>query len=49
MYSIAPAIVFVSKSSVLNDFVEHFNFNTADSVIVKVIAYVKANYDKDLN
>jgi len=35
-------------TDVLDDFVEHFNFNTADSVIIKVIAYVKANYDKDL-
>ena len=30
------------------DFIENFNFNTADSVIVKVIAYVKANYTQDL-
>ena len=27
---------------------ENFNFNTADSVIVKVIAYIKNNYSSDL-
>lgn len=35
-------------TNVLDDFIENFNFNTADSVIVKVIAYVKANYTQDL-
>ena len=34
--------------SVLFDLLENFNFNTSDSVIVKVIAYVKSNYDQDL-
>ena len=34
--------------SVINDFIEKFNFNTADSVIVKVIAYVKNNYNNEL-
>ena len=34
--------------SVVNNFLENFNFNTADSVIVKVIAYVKANYMNEL-
>ena len=33
---------------IINDFVENFNFNTADSVIVKVIAYIKNNYTSDL-
>lgn len=30
------------------ELLENFNFNTADSVIVKVIAYVKSNYNQDL-
>ena len=34
--------------TVLFDLLENFNFNTADSVIVKVIAYVKSNYTSDL-
>lgn len=35
-------------SSVAQDFLESFNFNMADSMIVKVISYVKSNYSKDL-
>lgn len=35
-------------NSVLNNLLEFFNTNTADSVIVKVIAYVKSNYSMDL-
>ncbi len=34
--------------SVFDELLENFNFNTADSVIVKVIAYVKTNYASDL-
>lgn len=34
--------------STLDDLIENFNVNTADSVIVKVIAYVKTNYTQDL-
>ncbi|MCR4953714.1 MAG: response regulator [Treponema sp.] len=34
--------------SIIIDSVESFNFNTADSVIVKVIAYIKNNYTQDL-
>ena len=33
---------------ILNNFIENFNFNTSDSVIVKVIAYIKSNYSEDL-
>lgn len=33
---------------ILNNLIESFNTNTADSVIVKVIAYVKNNYSSDL-
>lgn len=33
---------------VLTDLTENFHTNTADSVIVKVIAYVKTNYSSDL-
>ncbi len=40
--------VFEYFTNVLDAFIENFNFNTADSVIVKVIAYVKANYTQDL-
>lgn len=40
--------IFNCFSKVLNDFLENFNFNTADSVIVKVLAYVKTNYASDL-
>ncbi|MCR5187779.1 MAG: response regulator [Treponema sp.] len=35
-------------SSVFDELLENFNFNTSDSVIVKVIAYVKSNYASDL-
>lgn len=35
-------------NSVFTELLENFNFNTADSVIVKVIAYVKSNYASDL-
>jgi len=35
-------------SGVLFDLIESFHTNTADSVIVKVIAYVKTNYSQDL-
>ena len=34
--------------NILNDFIEGFNFNTADSVIIKVLAYIKSNYTQDL-
>ena len=34
--------------SVFDELLENFNFNTADSVIVKVIAYIKTNYTSDL-
>ena len=34
--------------SVFEELLENFNFNTTDSVIVKVIAYVKSNYTSDL-
>lgn len=34
--------------NILYDFVENFNFNTVDSMIVKVIAYIKSNYNRDL-
>lgn len=34
--------------TILNNFIENFNFNTSDSVIVKVIAYIKSNYSEDL-
>lgn len=33
---------------ILDDFIENFNFNTSDSVIVKVLAYIKTNYASDL-
>lgn len=33
---------------VLNNFIENFNFNTTESIIVKVIAYIKNNYASDL-
>ncbi|MCR4579674.1 MAG: response regulator [Treponema sp.] len=36
--------VFMFFRNVLNNFIENFNFNTADSVIVKVISYIKNNY-----
>ena len=36
--------VFIYFKNVLNNFIENFNFNTADSVIVKVISYIKNNY-----
>lgn len=36
--------IFNCFSKILNNFLENFNFNTADSVIVKVLAYVKTNY-----
>ncbi|MCQ2591532.1 MAG: response regulator [Treponema sp.] len=32
----------------LFSFIENFNFNTSDSVIIKVIAYIKSNYASDL-
>jgi len=35
-------------TKILDNFLENFNFNTSDSVIVKVIAYVKNNYASDL-
>lgn len=34
--------------NVLSNFIENFNFNTSDSVIIKVIAYIKSNYASDL-
>ena len=40
--------LFKCFSTILDDFIENFNFNTADSVIVKVLAYVKTNYASDL-
>ena len=36
--------VFIYFKNVLNNFIENFNFNTADSVIIKVISYIKNNY-----
>lgn len=33
---------------VLSEYVENFNFNTTDSIILKVIAYINNNYSKDL-
>ena len=36
--------VFGFFGNVLNNFIENFNFNTADSVIIKVISYIKNNY-----
>lgn len=39
---------FIAFKKELNNFIENFNFNTADSVIVKVIAYVNSNYSNDL-
>lgn len=39
---------FIYFKNILNNFIENFNFNTADSVIVKVISYVKSNYSADL-
>ena len=36
--------VFSYLKSLLNNFIENFNFNTADSVIIKVISYIKNNY-----
>lgn len=40
--------IYNAFSKVLDDFIENFNFNTADSVIVKVLAYIKTNYSSDL-
>lgn len=39
---------FIYVKNVINSMIENFNFNTADAIIVKVIAYVKSNYTKDL-
>ncbi|MCR4735669.1 MAG: response regulator [Treponema sp.] len=39
---------FMFFRSILNDFIENFNFNTADSVIIKVLAYIKNNFNQDL-
>lgn len=39
---------FIFFKTVLNKYIENFNFNTSDSVIVKVIAYIKANFHTDL-
>lgn len=35
-------------SKITEDFLESFNFNTSDSMIVKVIAYIKSNFNQDL-
>ena len=55
-YDVVPHILekitfedsFLYFKQVLTDFLEDFNFNTADSVIVKVLSYVNINYAQDL-
>ncbi len=39
---------FQYMKTVFNNMLENFNFNTPDSVIIKVIAYIKSNYTNDL-
>jgi len=40
--------IFTFFKHIISNQLEGFNFNTSDSVIVKVIAYVKSNYSHDL-
>lgn len=40
--------IFISFCKLLDNFLENFNFNTSDSVIIKVISYIKTNYSSDL-
>lgn len=39
---------YIYFKTVLINYLENFNYNTTDSVIVKVIAYIKSNYQQDL-
>lgn len=55
-YDVVPHILekttfeeaFLYFKQLLIDYLEDFNFNTADSVIVKVLSYVNVNYAQDL-
>lgn len=34
--------------TIINNYIENFNFNTSDSLIIKLISYIKTNYAQDL-